>query len=419
MANITERKGKDGTTSYYIRVSRGRGLKPFHTTWTPQAGWSKSKVRKELNKFAIDFENECKKGNIAIEKKSFGAYAEYVIDLKESGDNIKPRTAERYRQLLARINDLDCNGFGYLKLTDIRAEHLNKFYTKLAEPGMNKMYSKKKAENEPSKDSKKKKKAEATNKKPHEEKGLSPKTIREHHRLISMVFSQAVKEGLVLYNIAERGTPPKVQRKEAEHYELDLIRDILEALESEDLKWQCLINVMIASGARLGEVMGLRWNCVDFENSRILIKNNLQYLPSKGVYETTTKTGEKRYITLPASTMKLLRAWKAQQRQISGVLTFNGFCFTTADGIKPMHPQSVKCFLDRFAKRHGLPHLHAHAFRHTQASLLIASGTDIVSVAKRLGHADTTTTMNIYAHELAKADKRSSDVIGNLIYKEG
>ncbi len=59
------------------------------------------------------------------------------------------------------------------------------------------------------------------------------------------------------------------------------------------------------------------------------------------------------------------------------------------------------------------------AFRHTQASQLIASGTDIVSVSKRLGHADTTTTINIYAHELEKAEKKSATVIGQLYYREG
>lgn len=392
MASVTERKGKDGSVSYYIRVSRGRGLKPFHTTWTPQPGWSKNKAQKELNKFAIAFENECKKGNVATEHKSLGEYASYVIDLKESGGNIKPRTAERYRELLERINDVDCNGMGFMKLSDIRAEHLNKFYQTLAKPGMNK--------NNPA-------------------KGLAEKTIMEHHRLISMVYSQAVKEGLATYNVAERALPPKVKKHEAEHYELDLVKEVLDALESEPLKWRCLMNVMISSGARRGEIMGLRWDCVDFENSRILVKNNLQYLPTKGVYETTTKTEDERYVVLPEFVMDLLKEWKQEQRCASGVLTFNGFIFTGKDGIKPMHPDSVGCFLKRFKKRHNLPHLHAHAFRHTQASLLIDSGTNIVSVSKRLGHKEVSTTMNIYAHQLAKADKKSANVIDNLLYKEG
>lgn len=391
MASVRERISKDGKVSYQIRVHRGKGIKPFNTNWSPQDGWSKKKIERELNKFVAQFENDCKHGLIATEKKTFGDYASYVIDLKEAGGNIKARTAERYRELLKRVNDPDCNGIGYMKLEDIRAEHLNKFYQTLAKAGMNKNDASGKT-------------------------GLSAKTIREHHRLISMVFSQALKESLVQYNVAERATPPKVQRREAEHYELPLIRDILVALESEDLKWNCLMNVMIASGCRLGEVMGLRWQCVDFENSRILIKNNLQYLPSKGVYETSTKTGEERYVALPSSVMNLLRAWKAQQREISGNLVFNGFCFTKEDGIEPMHPQSVKCFLDRFSKRHGFPHLHAHAFRHTQATLLIASGSDIVSVSKRLGHTDTTTTMNIYAHAIAQADKQSANTINTLLY---
>lgn len=391
MANIRERISKDGKVSYQIRVYRGKGIKPFNTNWTPQDGWTKKKIEKELNKFVTQFENDCKHGLVVTEKKTFNEYASYVIDLKESSGNIKARTADRYRSFVDRINDVDCNGFGYMKLEDIRADHLNKFYQTLAKAGMNKN--------------------DSTGK-----KGLSAKTIREHHRLVSMVFAQAFKENLVTINIAERATPPKAQRKEAEHYELSLIRDILEALESEDLKWNCLMNVMIASGARLGEVMGLRWQCVDFENSRILIKNNLQYLPSKGVYETSTKTGEERYISLPDSTMNLLREWKTQQADISGKIVINGFCFTKDDGIEPMHPQSVKCFLDRFSKRHGFPHLHAHAFRHTQATLLIASGSDIVSVSKRLGHANTTTTMDIYAHAIAQADKQSANMIDNLLY---
>lgn len=391
MANVRERVSKDGKVSYQIRVYRGKGIKPYNTNWTPQDGWSKKKIEKELNKFVTQFENDCKHGLVVTEKKTFGEYAAYVIDLKESSGNIKARTAERYRDLLKRVNDPDCNGIGYRKLDDIRAEHLNKFYQTLGKAGMNKNDSSKKT-------------------------GLSAKTIREHHRLISMVFSQALKENLVQYNIAERATPPKVERREAEHYELSLIRDILKALESEDLKWNCLMNVMIASGCRLGEVMGLRWNCVDFENSRILIKNNLQYLPSKGVFETTTKTGEERYVSLPDSVMNLLRSWKAQQSGISGKLVINGFCFTKEDGIEPMHPQSVKCFLDRFSKRHGFPHLHAHAFRHSQATLLIASGSDIVSVSKRLGHKDTVTTMNIYAHAIAESDKKSANTINTLLY---
>ena len=391
MASIRPHTSKDGKVTYQIRVSRGRGVKPFVTTWTPKEGWSAKKIEKELNKFAAQYENDCKHGLVVTEKKTFGEYASYVIDLKESSGNIKARTAERYRDLLKRVNDPDCNGIGYRKLDDIRAEHLNKFYQTLSKAGMNKNDSSKKT-------------------------GLSAKTIREHHRLISMVFSQALKENLVQYNIAERATPPKVERREAEHYELSLIRDILKALESEDLKWNCLMNVMIASGCRLGEVMGLRWNCVDFENSRILIKNNLQYLPSKGVYETSTKTGEERYVSLPDSVMNLLRSWKAQQSDISGNLVINGFCFTKEDGIEPMHPQSVKCFLDRFSKRHGFPHLHAHAFRHSQATLLIASGSDIVSVSKRLGHKDTVTTMNIYAHAIAESDKKSANTINTLLY---
>lgn len=394
MASIRERKTKNGQSTFQIRVSRGRDIKPFEMTWKAPDGWSRNKVLKEVEKVAAQFEVECKQGFVATEKKTFYEYATYVIDMKESGQNIKPRTAERYRELLERINNPDCKGFGYMKLSDVRADNLNSFYKALAQPGMNKADKKK-------------------------ETGLSPKTIREHHRLASMVFAQAVKENLCPYNVAERATPPKVPKHESEHYELELIKEILVALEKEDLKWRCLMNVMISSGARLGEVMGLKWNCVDFNNSRILIRNNLLYSSKRGLYETTTKTEQERYVSLPDSVMAMLKEWKAEQQGISGGVSFKGYLFTGVDGISPMYPDAVGDFLNRFSKRHGFPHLHAHAFRHTQATLLIANGSDIVSVSKRLGHSNVTTTMDIYAHEIAKADKQSANAIDNLLYKEG
>ncbi|MCR5663677.1 MAG: site-specific integrase [Oscillospiraceae bacterium] len=82
----------------------------------------------------------------------------------------------------------------------------------------------------------------------------------------------------------------------------------------------------------------------------------------------------------------------------------SGLLFTQENG-SPMCPDSVTTWLNRFAKRHGLPHINPHKFRHTMASMLIYQRVDPVSVSKRLGHAQVSTTTDIYAHVIAEADR--------------
>ena len=88
----------------------------------------------------------------------------------------------------------------------------------------------------------------------------------------------------------------------------------------------------------------------------------------------------------------------------------------TAEDGQPMHPDSPTDWLAKFSKRHNLPPIHPHKFRHTQASLLISEGVDILTVSKRLGHAKVSTTLDIYSHVLAKSDEKASDTLDDLIY---
>ena len=83
-----------------------------------------------------------------------------------------------------------------------------------------------------------------------------------------------------------------------------------------------------------------------------------------------------------------------------------------------MHPDSVTNFLTKFSKRHGLPHINAHAFRHTMASILYFNGVDTISISKRLGHAQPSTTANIYAHVIEQADEKNADIIADVFLKK-
>ena len=195
---------------------------------------------------------------------------------------------------------------------------------------------------------------------------LSPKTVVEHHRLISTVLDQAEKEGLVPFNVASKATLPKVQKKEVNYFQPEQVAAIREALEREPIKWKTLVHLLLITGTRRGEVLGLKWDKVDFDGNRIHICNNVLYASDCGIYEDTPKTATSdRYISLPAETMQLLRqyrAWQSGERlHLGGYYQDQGFLFAQDSG-KPIHPDNVNVWLRNFSKRHGLPHINPHAF---------------------------------------------------------
>lgn len=395
MANIQERRDKSGQLiSYSIRVHRGRGadgkqLKPYTATFEVLPSWTEKSAQKKAEAFAATFEKECREGTTTDSRQRFEQYCDYVIGLKEQR-GVKHSTILLYKGLTHRIYP----HIGHIRLRELRAEHLNDLYSALSKDGLNKVTGGK----------------------------LSAKTIREHHRLISTVLEQAVKEGLVAFNVAGRVELPKTERREVGYFQPEQIGAIREALEQEPLKWKMLTHLLLITGARRGEVLGLKWNKVDFDLSRIHICNNVLYAPDVGIYEDTPKTPtSNRYVALPTETMQLLRqykAWQAAERlRLGAYYQDKGFVFAQDNG-SPMHPDTVTNWLKKFSKRHNLPHVNPHAFRHTMASMLYFNGVDSVSISKRLGHAQVSTTANIYAHVMEEADQKSADILSDIFLKK-
>lgn len=460
MANITPRKDKDGNiTSYQIRVFRGRDasgkrLKDYMMTWRPAPGMTPKQIEKELNRQATLFEEACKNGVVSVEKPTFAAYAVYVTEMKKA-EGVKAKSIAMYDALLPRINA----EIGHLKLQDIRTEHLNRFYKKLGEPGQRKDGQRARAiidvrawlkENKSSQ-AKLAKAAgvghatveavvngrnvmEPTAQKIASAMGmpfkrcfeiipgtstLSPKTIIEHHRCISAILEYAADELLIPFNPAKRAKPPKLPKSEAESLEIEQVQAILEALNTEPLKWQVCIHLLIATGARRGEVMGLQWKHIDWKNNRLNLSENRIYTKQSGSISNSLKTGESRSVTVSDSVMELLKQWRSEQASAFMKLgiTPSGYIMTNSEG-KPMHPDAPSTWLVRFCKRHGLPQIHPHLFRHTQASLLIAEGVDILTVSKRLGHSKVSTTLDTYSHLLAKSDEQASNTLDKILYKK-
>ena len=392
MANIQERRDKAGKLiSYSIRVHRGRDaegkqLKPYTATFTVEPTWTEKSARKKAEAFAATFEKECREGIASDSRQTVAQYCEYCIDLKEQR-GLKTTTLTLYRSLSERFIVPE---IGHIKIRELKPQHLNDLYTALAQEGRNKNGGK-----------------------------LSGKTVLEVHRLLHTVLDQAVKECIIPFNTADRVEPPKAKKSDPVYYQPEEVEAILEALNEEPGQWRMLVLLLLVSGCRRGEVLGLKWENVSFAYNRIHICRNILYTKERGVYEDTPKTeNSTRYISIPAEIMAELRhhrAWQASERLRLGTYYENqGFVFAQDNG-KPLHPCSVTSWLRKFSDRHGLPHLNPHGFRHTMASMLIYNGVDPVTVSHRLGHDQVSTTTDIYSHIISDADSRSADIIADAL----
>lgn len=466
MANIQERRDKNGKLiSYSIRVFRGRDadgkqLKPWTATFDVSPGWTEKSARKKAEAFAATFEKGCKEGTATDTRERFDVYCNRVIAMKEKTGKIKHSTANRYKELTTRIYP----EIGHIKLKNLSAEDLNDLYTKLQESGNKAAIDKAKSKIDLAAVLKEKKLSRAAIAR---ETGLAPstvaaairgdtvsadtarqiaeaiglkyekcfltviqsdtisnKTVIEHHRLISSVLDAATKEGLVPYNVAAKATLslPKAEKRKASYFQPAQVAAIRDALEEEPLKWKTLVHLFLITGARRGEILGLKWAAVDFKGNRIHIENSVLYSADRGIYEDTPKTETSvRWITLPAETMQLLREWKVEQAKhkmkVGEFYIDQGFLFCQDNG-QPMHPDTITDWMKKFSARHGLPHIHPHSFRHTMASMLYFNGVDTISISKRLGHAQPSTTANIYAHVIEEADQRSAEILSDIFLKK-
>lgn len=458
MATIEKRNNKKGL-SYKIIVSAGydiHGNQIRHfKTWAPPQGMGEKRADKEVLMAAAKFETEIKQGYQIANHQTFHDYALYVIDLKKR-NGAKPNTIRSYTDLMARIDPI----IGHMKLGDIRPQHLNNLYKTIQAPesrldrykaigkeniseavkasGMTRTAIAEAAGISAStvtaacrRQTIKASKAEAianTLNKPVKDlflmiaitEPLSNKTVLEHHRFIHTVLEQAEKEMLVPYNAASKASPPSASRKLPAYYQSEQITAILDALQDEPEKWRVITHLLIVTGCRRGEIMALKWDKVNLEDGILEISANLCYLKELGTYEVTTKTDNVRYIGLPDETVSMLWRYKASQAKLQednqDRWKGTGYLFTQDNGL-PMNPDSITGWLNKFSKRRGLPHIHPHAFRHSVASLLIAEGTDIVTVAGQLGHSQASTTSDIYAHVISAAKAKATDTIADVLLR--
>lgn len=402
----TRPKSRDPKTgrnlSYEIRVSLGRdadGVKKIckSMTWRPTPGMTERQEQRELERQALLFEERVKNGVCPSSTMRFAELsARWMEDYAKP--NLSPSTYNRYVEYLKRINQ----AIGHIKLKDLRPLHLNAFYKNLAEPGINKHYKK------------------DENGKPVGDRRLAPKTIQDHHRVVSAILNWAVKSELIDRNVASGATVPKVTGKDIEYLDEEQTRRLLQLLNGEPMQYRTMITLLIYTGLRRGELNGLEWQDIDF-NARTLTVSRSSLYTGNGqtiTKEPKTRSG-KRKLTLSNAACALLleyKKWQDQRRADMGDQWIeSGRLFTKYNG-EPIHPQTISDWFAKFLKRHPeLPKVRLHSLRHTNATLLISEGVDIRTVSSRLGHAQTSTTLNIYTHALQSRDAAAADCLDHAL----
>lgn len=201
-----------------------------------------------------------------------------------------------------------------------------------------------------------------------------------------------------------------------------------------------MIYLCIYGGMRAGELNGLEWSDVDFDNNTLRICQASQYIPGQGTFTKSTKNeSSERIISLPNTVIAVLRQYKLWQNGVKSDLgnlwVDSDRIFTKRNG-EPIFPQTLGKQFSKFIKRHNdkvlndntipdndkhkylLDTVNFHGLRHTCASLLIGEGIDVATVSKRLGHAEPSTTLKIYTHALQRADKEAANKLENLFTKK-
>ena len=392
MAGSIEKRGKN---SYRLTVSEGFDLNGRPMIHRKTIHGTKKDAEIELAKFVTEVQN-----GLVIDGKSL-KFTEFVEIWKRDygSKELAPTTYKRYcRMLETRILPY----FGHFYINKIRPTDIMKFYDLLEKDTQ---LVRKKGNNG------------SKTKKP-----LSGKTILEHHRLLRAMLHRAVYWQLIVSNPAERVQPPKAKKPKRRSYDDEQTKILLENLEKltvEDTKYKVAIILTIFTGVRLGELMGLEWQDVDFRNGIISINRSSQYLSDMGVFTKVPKTESSiREIAIPEFIISLLeeyKLWYKEQKSLYGELWANSNrLFVQADG-KPMHPSSISKWFVKYVATIGLPVINFHGLRHTNASLLVAQNVDIAVVSARLGHAQISTTLDFYVHPLLSHNRKAGYALENLL----
>ena len=383
---------KDGRRYYEIRVSRGRDQSYLVSRWYVPEGWSARAIERELAKQAADFERRCKSGEVLShterkeKEKREAQEAAAIQTLKQYGEGVfmpakAVRCSENTRSSFqGMLNKHIYPVLGDIKMPEIKSAQITKLLLNVQAEG----------------------KAHAT--------------VVKIYNILNLLFKMAYLGDMIDRNPMDKVERPRPRKEEVcsgevESYTAEELRYILQCVDKEPLKWRAMLHLLIDTGIRRGEACGLQWKHINFANHSITIAGNLCYTAEKGIYLDTPKSRKIRTIDIDPAITALLWELRLDQSQKA----ISQYVFTQEGSTEPMHPQTPTRYMQKFAKRYGIEHLHPHKLRHSFASIAIVNGADIASVSEKLGHADKSTTLRLYTHADQESIKQASNIFREAI----
>ena len=252
------------------------------------------------------------------------------------------------------------------------------------------------------------------------QEGLSARRVDYIRGVLRSALAQAMKWGLVSRNVATLVTPPRAERAEVRPFDPEEARRFLDAIRGDRL--EALYSVALAVGLRQGEALGLRWEDVELERGRLMVRYGLQRIEGNfRLVEPKTRLS-RRAIDLPPTVVASLRAHRRRQleEELASTDWRNewGLVFTTDRG-RPLDASSVTHRFQKALERAGLRRQRFHDLRHACASLLLAQGVPARVVMELLGHSQITLTLNTYSHVMPSLRREAADRMEDLLTHGG
>ena len=341
------------------------------------------KTKKEAEKYINEQLNAIDKGTYFEPSEiSLTEYLDYWLD-----NHAKPNTAQRtYENYQYMINVHLKPVLGHINISKLQPSHLQEYYAQKLSNGK------------------------------IDEGGLSAQSVKHHHRLIFKALKDAVKWQLIVRNVAEAVTPPKTRKVEMQTGDNEQVRTFLDV--SKDSTYFPIYLTAINTGMRRGEVLGLRWQDIDFENNIIYVRQSLQEVKKEGLTFKEPKSGKSRSITITSSLTKEFKKIYKQQLE-NKLLLGQGYqdldlVFAQRNG-KPIQPTEMARNYRKMVDISGLPYIRFHDLRHTHATLLLKQGVHPKVVSERLSHSTIGITMDTYTHVLPNMQKEAAQLLEQLI----
>lgn len=371
------RKRADGTWEARYTVGRdpGTGKQIQKSVY----GKTQTEVRKKLRQVTTEIDN-----GIYIEpvKMMFGQWLD--IWLKEYTGNLKPLTLKSY---VTQIERHIKPSLGAVKLQALNTPTIQAFYNKVHR---------------------------GTN----DAVGLSAKTIKNLHGVVHKALSQAMEIGYVKFNASDACKLPRVEKKEIKPLENDEMSAFLQAIQGHPYETIYLVDLF--TGLRQSEILGLTWDCIDFDKRTIYVYRQLQKI--QGVYQFLPLKNNKARMISPASTV--IQALKAQKLRQSEWRLKAGAAWQPWEGNQLVFTNEIGGHLAHFTVyKHykkivrdlNIPDARFHDLRHTYAVASLQAGDDVKTVQENLGHHTAAFTLDQYGHVTERMKKESADRMEKFI----